>query len=82
VADFVAAVPPAYDGFLDLTLCHSMILAMAVKRDRPDTTVGFGVYETDLRVRMALYEMAIRRLACRRQPMIDVLTKIATRMAL
>jgi hypothetical protein len=79
-AEFIAAVPAAFDGFLDLTLCHSMVLGMAVKQRRPLATVAFGVFDTDLRARIALYEIAIGRLACRSQPMIDVLTRIARRI--
>lgn len=79
VSEFAESIPATFDGVLDLTVCHSMVLGGAVKAKRPHCTVALGRCATDLRVRIALYEIAVRMIRGRRKTFMDVLTTIATR---
>lgn len=79
VTEFIEAIPTAFDGVLDLTVCHSMVLGRAVKKKRPRCVVALSRRAVDLRVKVALYEIAVRMIRCRPQPFMSVLSQIATR---
>jgi hypothetical protein len=79
VAEVVSAIPVAFSGLLDLTVCNSVILGQAVKRARPDCIVAINRYPAQLHLRMMLYELVIRRLSRRARPFIDVVTEVHAR---
>jgi hypothetical protein len=79
VWEFIEAIPSAFEGLLDLTVCHSMVLGRAVKKMRPRCVVALSRRPVDLRVKIALYEIAVRMIRCRPQPFMSVLSQIATR---
>jgi hypothetical protein len=74
VADFIGAIPPSFEGVLDMTICNSVIVGAAVKRARPDCLVAVNRYPAEMHVRMTFYGLAIESLARRPARYIDVLT--------
>jgi len=60
IPEVIAALPPAYDAFLDMTICNSAIVGEEIKAERPQCTVAVNRYPTEPHIRLALY----RRFAC------------------
>jgi hypothetical protein len=79
VPEVVDAVPTDFDGVLDLTVCNSVILGEAIKRERPRCLVPVNRYPAGLAARMTLYSLAVSELARRPAPYIDVLARIHKR---
>lgn len=77
VEELIAAIPPDFDGLIDLTICHSVILAAAIREQREACLVVANRRPAQLRIRLALYELAVRDLAERRRPFLDVLVEHA-----
>jgi len=55
-----------FDGLVDLTICNSVILGSAVKREHPECTVAVIRYPADIRIRAVLYDLTLDRLARKR----------------
>jgi hypothetical protein len=58
-AEFVAAIPESYSGFLDLRMCNSIALGAAVRRARPALSVGVGRRTAELDSAVFLYKTAL-----------------------
>jgi hypothetical protein len=66
IAEVVTALPRRYAGFLDMTVCNSVILGEAIKAARPHCIVAVNHYPTEPHIRLLLYRRMMRRL--RRHP--------------
>jgi len=60
---FSTALPPAYSGVLDLSICHSMELGEELKRLRPKCLVVENALATTPGFRLARYALILQRLA-------------------
>ena len=75
IPEFIAAVPPDFDGLLDLTVCNSAIIGHAIKTERMKCLVAVNRYPTEPHIRVARYVVAIEELARKAAPFIDVITR-------
>jgi hypothetical protein len=58
--DVIAALPPAFDGVIDLTVCHSPRAIAAIKRARPRCSVLASRHPANLDLRLAMYRQVLR----------------------
>ncbi|MBZ0090204.1 MAG: hypothetical protein K8H90_07485, partial [Thermoanaerobaculia bacterium] len=78
LARIVEAIPPTWQGTLDLTLCNSAALAPWLKRKRPGCLLAVNRKLASLDVRLGRYLVAIQALVRRPRPFAEVLGDVHT----
>ena len=62
VDEFISEIPQDFIGVLDLTVCHSVVLGNAIKRERPEITIAMNRHAASARTRLVLYLAILREL--------------------
>jgi hypothetical protein len=73
--EFIDAVPDAFDGVLDLTVCNSLPLAEALRRRRSRCNAVCVTSLATADVRLVIYRHVIRSLARSPEPFEDILIR-------
>lgn len=76
VSELIEAVPQDFSGFLDLTVCNSVIPANSIRHRRPNCLVAANRSPAELRSRMYLYGLEISILAKEPTPFIEVIKRV------
>lgn len=79
IGEIVDAIPAAFDGLLDLTICNSVILGAAIKRARPGCTAAVSRYSVEIAVRTALYGLIIEELRRGGLSFMDAMVRVHSR---
>jgi hypothetical protein len=79
VPDLVKAIPEAFSGLLDLTICNSVIPASAIRQLRPNCLVAANRLPAELKSRMYLYGLEMSLLSKKTKPFVDIITEVHTR---
>lgn len=74
--ELIAAIPQAFSGILDLTICNSAILGPAIKLARPDCLVAVNRALADPDVRFVRYRVVIKSLRRHPAPFGKVLAEV------
>src|SRR5882672_1781131 len=61
--ELLAAIPPAFAGVLDLSVCNSFAFGESIKRQRPGCTILENVFLARVELRLARYALVMDRLA-------------------
>lgn len=76
VWEFIEQIPCDFDGILDLTVCHSLIHAEAIRRARSPCNALCNRGRAKAHVRLLIYRRAILSLSDRAEPYEDVMSRI------
>jgi hypothetical protein len=74
--ELLAAIPPAFAGVLDLSVCNSFAFGESIKRRRPDCLIIENVFLARVELRLVRYALVLARLARERARYTDVLGDI------
>lgn len=74
--EFVSAVPPAFGGVLDLTICHSAFAFETIKAARPNCLLVANRYPARIEQRMVRYKLLVKLLADEPRPFIPLVTRL------
>jgi hypothetical protein len=72
IPELINAIPPDYDGVIDLSVCHSTLIAEPIKRARPRCLVISNRRPAALAARLIRYRYVLRQLALQPERFTDV----------
>ena len=76
VDDIIRAIPASFTGFIDLTVCNSVLLGEAIKRERPGCLVVMNLNPTNFDLRIVVYRHLIRYLSRFRKNYLDAVSDL------
>jgi hypothetical protein len=76
VGEFLDAIPPAYHGVIDLSVCNSSVLAASIKRRYRHCTVVSNKMAATPLLKLTRYRLVIHKLARGAEPFIDALIHV------
>jgi hypothetical protein len=80
IDNVIEQIAPEYQGLLDLTICNSILLGEAIKRQRRHCTVVASQRPTTFDFRLIFYKHVIEELARRNNPYLDIVIKLRKRL--
>lgn len=76
LSELIESIPQAFDGVLDLSICHSAFAFETIKQQRPECLMVVNRFPATLEFRMVRYKLLVELLAETPRPFIPLAAKV------